>query len=106
MVERRESDTWLDDAVTVSSGGTQSKTLEVNGSDRITGIVNRGSNFTIDLDYLDNQGNVIATEEEVGGAASSGDQQLAEDAHTDRIRIDINDEASASADASIGIKLR
>lgn len=106
MVERRENDTWLDNAASVSSGGTTSKILEVDGSDRITGIVNRSQNFTIDLDYLDNQDNVIATEEEVGGAAASGDQQFAEDAHTDRIRIDINDEASSAGDASVGIKLR
>jgi len=100
MVEIREHDTWIATAETVG------KTLEAQGSDRITGVVNRASNYTIDLEYLDNQGNVIATEEEVGGTAASGNQQFAEDAHTDIVNVKINDEATASANAGIGVKLR
>jgi hypothetical protein len=106
MVEIREHDTWLENDLTVGSGAIETVTLEAEGSDRITGIVNRGSNYTIDLAYLDNGDNVIAVEEEVGGTASSGNQQLAEDAHTDRIEIRINDESASSDTADVGIKLR
>jgi len=106
MVEIREHDTWIATAETVGSDATIEKTLAAEGSDRITGVVNRASNYTIDLEYLDNNGNVIATEEEVGGSAASGNQQFAEDAHTDLVNVKINDEATASADAGIGVKLR
>jgi len=106
MVEIREHDTWISTATTVGSGATVEKQLDAQGSDRVTGVVNRASNFTIDLEYLDNSGNVVATETEVGGVAASGNQEFAEDAHTDSVNVKINDEAVASADASIGVKLR
>jgi len=106
MTEIREHDTWLENDLTVGNGATESFTLEAEGSDRITGIVNRGSNYTIDLAYLDNQGNVVATEAEVGGSAASGNQEFAEDAHTDRVRVDIIDESASSDTADVGVKLR
>lgn len=106
MVEIREHDTWLENDLTVGSGATETFTLEAEGSDRVTGIVNRGSNYTIDLAYFDNNDNTVGVEEEVGGAAASGDQQFAEDAHTDRIEIRIIDESASSDTADVGVKLR
>ena len=106
MVEIRENDSWQANNLSVGSGATETRVLEAQGSDRITGIVNRGSNYTIDLAYLDNSGNVVAVEAEVGGAASSGNQEFAEDAHTDRIEVRVNDESASSDTADIGVKLR
>lgn len=106
MVEIREHDTWLENDLSVGSGATETFELEAQGSDRITGIVNRGSNYTIDLAWKDNNDNVVATEEEVGGAAASGDQEFNEDAHTDIVEVRIIDESASSDTADVGVKLR
>lgn len=104
MVQIREHDTWIVNGASLGSGATTNKKLEAQGSDKISGVVSRSSNYSVDLEYLDNDGNVVQTETVL--SAGSGTRDFDQSAHSDEINVKVIDEASASATVDINAKLR
>lgn len=104
MTERRENDTWIVNGASLGSGETTNKKLESQGSDRVSAVVTRSSNFSVDLEYLDNDGNAVQTKQVL--ASGSGTRDFDEPAHSNEINIKVIDEASASANVDVNAKLR
>lgn len=105
MVRIREHDTWMAQDVTVSGSTSQSKTLKARGSNTVSGVVTRSSNFNVKLEWLDPDDNTVNTQTVV--SASSGTQTFTEDAHGDFVKIVVEDAGTAdSATADVNAKLR
>jgi len=107
MTERRESDSWMANDLTISSNATESKILSVAGGDRITGIIERASGFEVDLVWLSNDESTDINTENIISSSSTGAQEFNEDFHSaENVRVDITDTSGTSDTADITINAR
>lgn len=106
MSERRESDSWMEEGLTVGSGATESKTLSVPGADKITGIVNRASSYDIDLVWLSNDESADINTESVASSAT-GSTEFSEEFHSaENVRVEVTDASASSDTADITVNAR
>lgn len=106
MVERRESDSWMANDLTVGSGATESKILSVPGGDTISGIVDRASGYDLDLVWLSNDESTVINTESVATGAT-GATEFSEDFHSaQNVRVEVTDTSASSDTADITINAR
>jgi len=104
MTQVPERDSWSQTSVSVGSGSTVSKTLDARGAREITGIVDRGSTYDIDLVWLDPEGNDIVTESVASGV--SGKNTFSKGWRTaEKCRVEITDTSASSGSAAISIRV-
>ncbi|AFH22374.1 hypothetical protein OSG_eHP23_00225 [environmental Halophage eHP-23] len=106
MTERRESDSWMENDLTVGSGATESKILSVPGGDTISGIINRTSSYDLDLVWLSNDKSTVINTESVASGAT-GSTEFSEDWHSaQNVRVEVTDTSTSSDTADITINAR
>lgn len=106
MTERRESDSWMANDLSVGSGATESKILSVPGGDTVSGIVDRASSYDLDLVWLSNDESTVINTESVASGAT-GTTEFSEDFHSaQNVRVEVTDTSSSSDTADITINAR
>lgn len=103
MSEQNTHDQKFKDDVSIGSGASESTNLNARGSENVKGAVDRASNYSVDIEYLDPSGNVVTTVQAL--ASGSGARNFDEPAASNNINVVVNDEATASATADISLKL-
>jgi len=106
MSERRESDSWMANNLTVGASATESKILEVPGGDKISGIVSRASGYNLNLVWLSNDKSTVINTESVASGAT-GSTEFSEDWHSaQNVRVEVTDTSASSDTADITINAR
>jgi len=102
MTNVEQRDSWVLNGVSLGSGETVSRVLKVRGGDEIRGIVERSSNFDIDLVWLENDGTDNITESVASSV--SGVKEFREDYHSPhKCRVEITDTSSSSDTVSVSL---
>lgn len=106
MSERRESDSWMANNLTVDADATESKTLSVPGGDTVSGIVSRASSYDLDLVWLSNDESTVINTESVASGAT-GSTEFSEDWHSaQNVRVEVTDTSASSDTADITVNAR
>jgi hypothetical protein len=106
MTERRESDSWMANDLTVGSGATESKILSVPGGDTISGIIDRSSSYDVNLVWISNDESTDINTESVASGAT-GATEFSEDFHSaQNVRVEVTDTSSSSDTADITVNAR
>lgn len=106
MSERRESDSWMENDLSVGSGATESKILSVSGGDTISGIVDRASSYDLNLVWLSNDESTDINTESVASGATGATEFSQEFHSAQNVRVEIVDQSSSSDTADITVNAR
>lgn len=106
MSDRRESDSWMANDLTVGSGATESKILSVPGGDKVSGIVDRGSAYDLDLVWVSNDKDTDINTESIASGAT-GVTEFSEEFHSaQNVRVEVTDTSTSSDTADITVNAR
>lgn len=107
MTEQRSSDTWFTIDEAIGSGESISKTLEVRGGDRLTGLVTRvDTAYDIDIEWLNPSGSVVHTESVASSVTAGTTTEVDEDWHGVKANVIVSDAGTGSGTADINLNVR
>lgn len=97
-------DTAVNTGVSLGSGGSETFELTQPGAESVSGYVDRGSGFNLDIVWLDDDGNDGPTESVASGA--TGVTTFDVPARAAKCRIEVSDSASVSGTFDHALHMR
>lgn len=97
LSKKQEADEAYENGTSVASGGSTTKTLDAAGSDTLRGrVVRATTSYDVEVDWLDDQGNVIFTDSIASGVAAGTETSLNEKAISAHATVRVTDAGSGS----------
>lgn len=96
----------IENSTSLSSGGTVTNSLQNAKADSLSGVVTRAStNYNVDIDWKDGNGNVIQTESIASGAGGGSQTTFDVPARSAYADLKVSDDGSSSGAVNLVARL-
>ena len=102
---QRNSDTVVLDGFSLGASESVSRSVEVRGGDKLTGLVDRSTGFQLDIEWLNPDGTVNQTEN-VLSSSTTGQNEINEEVHFHKANIVVTDTSGSSGSLDLVANMR